>query len=176
VAGSRKPTTSTLAILRNYESVLRAKGFEPINFGRGNKDSGLGFTEDETVGYWRREEAGKGTIWVSLYVWYNGGPDARWPELTIVGTNAMEQTLEADAVTESKAATLADALHKTGRVAAYGITFDVYKATLRPGSCTGAGLGNGNARGEHRAAACDRAGASHHRGLPRYQAVGGPCH
>jgi OmpA-OmpF porin, OOP family len=127
-----KPTTSTLEILRNYEGVMRAKGFEPIISGRGNKYPGLDRTEDETVGYWRWEEHGKGTIWVSLHAWYNGGHDAPWSELTIVETKAMEQTLEGNAATEAKAATLADALQETGRVAVYGITFDFNKATLRP--------------------------------------------
>jgi outer membrane protein OmpA-like peptidoglycan-associated protein len=126
-----KPTTSTLEILRNYENALRGKGFEPVISGRGNKYPGLGLTEDETVGYWRSEEPGKGTIWVALHAWYNGGHDAPWSELTIVEIKAMEQTLEANAATEAKASTLADALQEAGRVAVYGITFDFNKATLR---------------------------------------------
>lgn len=64
-----KPTTSTLEILRNYEGVLRSKGFEPIISRRESKYPGLDRTEDETVGYWRWEEPGKGTIWVSLHAW-----------------------------------------------------------------------------------------------------------
>ncbi len=94
-----KPTTSTLEILRNYESVMRGKGFEPIISGRGNKYPGLNFGEDETVGYWRWEEPGKGTILASLHAWYNGGRVAPWSEVTIVDTKAMEQTLEANAAT-----------------------------------------------------------------------------
>lgn len=129
-----KPTTSTLEILRNYESVLRNKGFEPIISGRGNKYPGLSLSEDETVGYWRWEEPGKGTIWASLHAWYNGGHDAPWSDLTIVETKAMQQTLEANAAIEAKASTMADALQETGRVAVYGITFDFNKATLRPES------------------------------------------
>ena len=127
-----KPTTSVLEILRNYEGVMRAKGFEPIVACRGNKYPGLGFGEDETVGTWRWEEPGKGMVWVALHAWYNGGPDAPWSDLTIVETKAMQQTLEANAATEARAATLADALQQSGHVAIYGITFDFNKATLRP--------------------------------------------
>jgi len=111
---------------------MRAKGFEPIVAGRGNKYPGLGFGEDATIGTWRWEEPGKGTIWVSLHCWYNGGHDAPWSELTIVETKAMQQALEANAAIEAKSATLADALQESGRVAVYGITFDFNKATLRP--------------------------------------------
>ncbi len=71
-------------------------------------------------------------VWVALHAWYNGGPDAPWSDLTIVETKAMQQTLEANAATEAKAATLADALQQSGHVAIYGITFDFNKATLRP--------------------------------------------
>ena len=127
-----KPTTSVLEILRNYESVMRDKGFEAIVSGRGSKYPGLNFGEDETVGYWRWEEPGKGMIWVTLHAWYNGGSDAPWSDLTIVETKAMQQTLEANSATEAKASTLADALQESGHVAVYGITFDFNNATLRP--------------------------------------------
>ena len=110
---------------------MRAKGFEPIVAGRGSKYPGLGIGEDETVGTWRWEEPGKGMVWVTLHAWYNGGPDAPWSDLTIVETKAMQQTLEANAATEARAATLADALQQSGHVAIYGITFD-FTRRLRP--------------------------------------------
>ena len=72
-------------------------------------------------------------VWVTLHAWYNEWSlDTPWSDLTIVETKTMQQTLEANAATEAKAATLADALQESGHVAIYGITFDFNKATLRP--------------------------------------------
>ena len=127
-----KPSTSALEILRNYENVMRGKGFEPIVTGRGDRLPGLDVDNDVTVGYWRWEEPGKGEIWVSLRAYYNGGHDAPQSDLTIVETKSMQQALEANQEVEAKPATLASALKDNGRVAIYGITFDFNKATLRP--------------------------------------------
>lgn len=127
-----EPTTSTLEILRNYEAVLRGKGFETVVAGRGSKYPGLGLGDEDMIGYWRWEEPGKGMIWISLRAYYNGGHDSPQSSLTIVETKTMEQTLEANAATEAKATSMADALRESGRVAVYGITFDFNKATIRP--------------------------------------------
>jgi len=128
-----KPTTSILEIERNYENVLRGKGFEAIAAGRAGKYPGIDFSGGEDmIGYWRWEEPGKGMIYVSLHAWYNGGHDSPQSELVIVETQSMQQTLMGNAAVESKAASLADALQHNGRVAVYGITFDFNKATIRP--------------------------------------------
>ncbi len=129
---AHKPSTSTLEILRNYENVLRAKGFEDIVSGRGDHLSGLGLSDDDTVGSWRWEEPGKGMIWISLRAYYQGDRGHPCSDLVIVETQSMQQTLEANAATEAKPASLASALQEAGRVAVYGITFDFNKATLRP--------------------------------------------
>ncbi len=123
---------SPLEILRNYEGVLRAKGFEPIITGRATRYPGLDLNDEDCVGYWRWEEPGKGMIWISLRAWYNGGHDNPQSLLTIVETKTMEQTLEANAAAEAKSTSIADALKEAGRVAVYGITFDFNKASLRP--------------------------------------------
>jgi OOP family OmpA-OmpF porin len=139
-----KPTSSVLEIERNYETILRAKGFEPVVSGRGNRYPGLNLGDEEMFGYWRWDEPGKGMIWLALRVYYNGGHDQPQSDLTIVETKAMEQALEANSAVEVKAtgetkatiaaktATMADALQQTGRLAVYGITFDFNKATIRP--------------------------------------------
>jgi outer membrane protein OmpA-like peptidoglycan-associated protein len=127
-----KPSVSVLEIERNYENVLRSKGFEPIIAGRATKYPGIGGGDEDMIGYWRWEEPGKGMIWVSLHAFYNGGHDSPQSELTIVETMAMQQTLLANAAVEAKATNLADALQQNGRVAVYGITFDFNKATIRP--------------------------------------------
>jgi OOP family OmpA-OmpF porin len=139
-----KPTASVLEIERNYETILRAKGFDPVAFGRGDRYPGLGLGDEEMFGYWRWDEPGKGMIWVALRVYYNGPHDQPRSDLTIVETQAMQQTLEANSAVEAKAtgetkatieaktAAMTEALQQTGRLAVYGITFDFNKATIRP--------------------------------------------
>jgi outer membrane protein OmpA-like peptidoglycan-associated protein len=131
---SHKPSTSTLEILRNYENVLRSKGFEAVVSGRGDKLSGLGLSDDDTIGYWRWEEPGKGMIWISLHAYYQGDRGHPVSDLVIVETKSMQQVLEANEASEAKASSLASALQESGRVAIYGIAFDFNKATLRPES------------------------------------------
>jgi OmpA-OmpF porin, OOP family len=131
-AYEHKPTTSALEIERNYEAVLRGKGFEPIIAGRATRYPGLGLDVEDTIGYWRWEEPGKGMVWVSLHVYYNGSHEFPESRLTIVETRPMQQTLQGNAATEAKPASLADALQQNGRVAVYGITFDFNKASIRP--------------------------------------------
>ena len=127
-----KPSTSLLEVERNYENLLRGKGFEAIVAGRAGKYPGLSFGDEDTIGYWRWEEPGKGMIWISLHAYYNGGHDSPQSELTIVETKSMQQTLLGNAAVEAKAASLTDALQQNGHVAVYGITFDFNKATIRP--------------------------------------------
>ena len=127
-----KPSASALEILRNYETVLRGKGFEPVISGRADHYPGLGLGDEDMIGYWRWEEPGKGMIWVVVHAYYNGGHDQPESTLTIVETKAMEQTLQANAATEAKASSMADALRETGHLAVYGIAFDFNKASIRP--------------------------------------------
>jgi outer membrane protein OmpA-like peptidoglycan-associated protein len=131
-----KPTTSPLEILRNYQTVLQGRGFEAVIAGRTDRFPGIEGNNDDTVGYWRWEEPGKGMIWVSLHAYYNGGRDNPQSDLIIVETKSMQQTLEANAAVEAKPAGIADALKAEGHVAIYGITFDFNKATLRPEAAT----------------------------------------
>lgn len=132
-----KPSASTLEIQRNYETVLKAKGFEPIINGRVNRFPGLdtGMGAEDWISYWRWEEPGKGMIWIELQVYYyNGGREQPQSKLDIVETKGFQQTLEGNAAAaiETKAPALAVALQQAGHVAMYGITFDFNKATLRP--------------------------------------------
>src|SRR5690242_2795559 len=97
-----KPTTSVLEIERNYENLLRSKGFESIIAGRATKYPALSLNNEDMIGYWRWEEPGKGMIWVSLRAYYNGGHDSPQSELTIVETQSMRQTLLGNAAVEAK--------------------------------------------------------------------------
>src|SRR5690242_9253513 len=47
-----KPTTSTLEIVRNYDTLLRGKGFESVVSGKGANLPGLGLGDDEGVGFY----------------------------------------------------------------------------------------------------------------------------
>ena len=123
-----KPTTSTLEIVRQYDTVLKAKGFKVIVSGKGSAYPALNVAEESTIAYYRLDEAGGGTVWVHLDAWYNGGRDSPESRLTIVETKPMEQKLQ------GSAAAMQTALAATGRVAVYGINFDFAKATIRPDS------------------------------------------
>ncbi len=121
------PATSGLEILRNYQNVLAAKGFETIIAGKVENYPGALLNNggaDDLIGFWRWQEPGKGMIYVHLFAWAGGG--SSW--LEIVETKAMEQKLQGNA------AAMLDALQKTGRVAVYGINFDTAKATIKPDS------------------------------------------
>jgi outer membrane protein OmpA-like peptidoglycan-associated protein len=125
-----KPTTSTLEILRNYENVLKAKGFQAVVSGKATAYPALELGNDITVGYYRLEEPGGGTVWLHMEAWYNGGRDQPQSKLIVVETRPMEQKLQGNA------AAMQTALAETGRVAVYGINFDFGKATLRPDSAS----------------------------------------
>ena len=127
-----KPTTSVLEIERNYENLLRDKGFQQVLAGRANRYPGLGLGDEDTFGFWRWEEPGKGMIWVWLRAFYNGGHDSPQSTLTIVETKPMQQMLQGNAATETKPSNLADELQQKGRAAIYGIAFDFNMATIRP--------------------------------------------
>lgn len=121
------PATSGLEILRNYEAVLAAKGFEAIIAGKVANFPGAllhNGSANDLIGFWRWQEPGKGMIYVHLFAWADGSRS--W--LEIVETKAMEQKLVANA------GAMLDALQKTGRVAVYGINFDTAKATIKPDS------------------------------------------
>ena len=126
-AYDHNPETSGLEILRNYQNVLAAKGFETIIAGKVENYPGALLNNggaDDLIGFWRWQEPGKGMIYVHLFAWAGGG--SSW--LEIVEAKAMEQKLQGNA------AAMMDALQKTGRVAVYGINFDTAKATIKPDS------------------------------------------
>jgi outer membrane protein OmpA-like peptidoglycan-associated protein len=154
------PDTSGLEILRNYQSVLAAKGFETIIAGKVETYPGALLNNgggNDLIGFWRWQEPGKGMIYVHFFAWANGSNS--W--LEIVEAKAMEQKLEANTeampakVTEPPpppppspppvvaaaappppvvaptAETLKTTLEREGHVALY-INFDFDKATLKP--------------------------------------------
>ena len=127
-----KPTSSVLEIERNYENLLRDKGFQPVLTGHASRYPGLGLSDEDMFGYWRWEEPGKGMIWVYLRAFYNGGHDSPQSTLIIVETKPMQQMLQGNAGAEAKPTALADELAQKGRATVYGITFDFNKATIRP--------------------------------------------
>jgi hypothetical protein len=106
-AFEHKPTASVLEIYRNYETVLRAKGFDPVISGRASKFAALGLGDDDMIGYWRWEEPGKGMIWLSIRAWYQDAThDVPRSNLDIVETATIQQVLEANAAIEAKAISL----------------------------------------------------------------------
>jgi OmpA-OmpF porin, OOP family len=121
------PDTSGLEILRNYQNVLAAKGFETIIAGKVATYPGAllnNGSANDLFGFWRWQEPGKGMIYVHFFTYAAGGTS--WIE--IVETKAKEQK------PQGNAAAMLDALQKTGRVAVYGIHFDTAKATIKPDS------------------------------------------
>jgi OOP family OmpA-OmpF porin len=123
-----KPSTSTLEIVRQYDNLLRAKGFEVIISGKGSALKGLGLNDEDGEGYYRWDEPGRGMVWIHLHAFYNGGREAPESLVTIVEAKAMEQALQANA------ATMMTALDAVGRVAVYGVNFETAKATIKPDS------------------------------------------
>jgi len=123
-----KPSTSTLEIVRQYDAVLKAKGFQVIVSGKGAAYPALDVASEGAIAYYRLNEAGGGTVWVHLDAWYNGGRDSPESRVTIVETKPMEQKLQGNA------AAMQTALAESGRVAVYGINFDFAKATIREDS------------------------------------------
>ena len=123
-----KPTTSTLEIVRQYDSVLKAKGFKVIVSGKGVTYPALNIAEESTIAYYRLDEASGTTVWLHLDAWYNGGRDSPESRVTIVETAPMEQKLQGNV------GAMQTALAETGRVAVYGINFDFAKATIREDS------------------------------------------
>jgi OOP family OmpA-OmpF porin len=121
------PDIMGLEILRNYQNVLAAKGFETVIAGRVESYPGAllhNGSGNDLIGFWRWQEPGKGMVYVHLFTYANGYNS--WIE--IVEAKAMEQKLEANT------GAMLDALQKTGRVAVYGINFDTAKATIKPDS------------------------------------------
>ncbi len=102
---------SELEIIRNYENAIRKAGGTVL------------FTEGDSFTVGKIVQDGK-EIWVHARPWNSG----KGIELNIVERQAMEQTIQADA-----AAWLRD-ISATGRVAVYGIYFDVDKRDIKPES------------------------------------------
>ena len=102
--------TSRDEILSNYETEARRIGGETIN----RRSTRLVF---------RIPQPGGGVIWCRLDARAGGAY-----ELEIIDEAGLDLSVEFDA------GALLDALNRDGRVAIYGILFDVDLATLRPGS------------------------------------------
>lgn len=102
--------TSRDEILSNYESEARRLGGEVFN-------------RNSTRMVFRLTQPGGGVIWCRLDARSGGAY-----ELEIIDEAELDLSVEFDADA------LLDVLNRDGRVAIYGILFDVNRATLRPGS------------------------------------------
>ena len=102
--------TSRDEILSNYESEARRLGGEVFN-------------RSSTRMVFRLAQPGGGVIWCRLDARSGGAY-----ELEIIDEAGLDLSVEFDADA------LLEALNRDGRVAIYGILFDVDRATLRPGS------------------------------------------
>lgn len=135
---------TTLEVFRNYEMLLKKKGFQPM-FTCTNKDCGGRGFNHTVVPYWSgfsenygdqrylalRKEGPKGDIYVSLYVVRNhsvGGPTQNriYAQVDVVEIARMDVGMEV--VDASKMKKSIDA---HGHIALYGIMFDTDSAKIR---------------------------------------------
>lgn len=135
---------STLEIFRNYESALKKAGFEVL-FSCKNKACGghqfmramngyLWLTSDDQRYLAAKLSRDEGDVYVSLYVTSSGaggGPTYKrvLTQLHVIEVKPMQEnmvTVDADA--------MAKGIGEEGRIALYGIFFDVDKATIKPES------------------------------------------
>ena len=135
---------STLEIFRNYESALKAAGFE-VFFSCKNKACGgyqfyramngyMWLTSDDQRYLAAKLPRDEGDVYVSLYVTPSGaagGPTHRrvLAQLHVIEVKPMQEnmvTVDADA--------MAKGIGEKGKIALYGILFDVDKATIKPES------------------------------------------
>lgn len=138
------PERSSLEIFRNYEKALKEAGFEVL-FSCKNKACGgyefhramngyLWLTSDEQRYLAAKLSRGEGDVYVSLYVTPSGaggGPTHKrvLTQLHVIEVEPMQEnmvTVDADA--------MAKGIGEEGRIALYGILFDVDKATIKPES------------------------------------------
>lgn len=125
-----KPQTSPLAIVRNYENVLKAQGFVVIVAGRETQFPGIPVNGSSgAFGAFRLDRDGAPAVWINVSAWEHSGGEDPTSEVTIVEIKAMEQQLQ-----KGSAEDMLRDLQQAGRVAVYGINFDTGKATIRPDS------------------------------------------
>ena len=120
-----KPGTSSLEILRQYETALTKAGFVKLLADRTKKLPDHDLISGDTFGAFRLDRDGKAAIFVNLEA---ADYDTVVSSLTIVEPGTLEQKLNADADGFYKAIT------EKGRVAIYGINFDTGKAVVRSDS------------------------------------------
>lgn len=135
---------SILEVARNYQSKLQGDGFETLFFCRGadcgeapafwtvaNDGSGLRSQWDSNTYLLAKKTTGGSDIWVSVFGVESGGTATNplTPEVlvTVVETQAMED----NKIEVKNASAIGSALDSSGKIAIYGIFFDVDKATLK---------------------------------------------
>lgn len=138
---------SVLEVVRNYEEALKGKGFVPVYACRQRAcgvettfwtaaRNGIGlpsFWESNTYSLLKLERP-EGAVWVSIFG-VETKATANRPLTPSIALNVMEEkAMEADKVSVVAASALKSAIDATGRVAVYGLYFDVDKAELRPDS------------------------------------------
>lgn len=140
---------SALEVFRNYEKVLKDKGFEPVfacargdcggrNFNHaiaeGKLYSLFGEYQAEQQYLAARLARPEGDIYAALYVVLNksgGGPNRN---RAIVQLDVIELKKMEERMVVAKASDMQREIGSQGRVAVYGILFDFDKDTLRPDS------------------------------------------
>jgi len=138
------PERSTLEIFRNYETALKDAGFETIYSCKNKICGGYEFSKATKANLWsiyedirylaaklKRDE---GDVYVSLYVSpsNNTGGPRKGRILTQLHVVEMEP-MQTDMVTVDADA-MAKGIGKEGKIALYGILFDLDKATIKPES------------------------------------------
>jgi len=143
---------STLQVYRNFEKILKGKGFTPLFACKGNDECGWGswFMGAQTLGGLReyayqmgedyrymaaRLVRSKGDVYVSMLVYkYDSSVVRGWEGHTMAEINVAEIEPMQEEMVRVKAEDLAKSIREAGHAAVHQIYFDTDSATLKPES------------------------------------------
>jgi outer membrane protein OmpA-like peptidoglycan-associated protein len=135
---------SVLEVVRNYQKKLEGEGFITQFFCRtaecgeapafwtvANDGSGLRSQWDSNTYLLTRRTSGGSDIWVSVMGVEFGGTATKPLTPQVLVTVVEAQAMEEDKIEVKDASAIGSALESAGKIAIYGIYFDVDKATLK---------------------------------------------
>jgi len=134
-------STSTLKVLRNFQTALKGEGFEEMFQCEGKRCGSPGVWDElleqvpinngkqATIRYLAAKKTRDGHgVYLGIYVMET------YAGKVLVGLDVVESKEMETGLVEVNAKTLQDQLSKNGKVAIYGIRFDTDKAELKPES------------------------------------------
>ena len=142
---------SILEVMRNYESALKAKGFEIRFFCQGAKECspgqsasafwtagkgqiGMPTTWDTTVYLLAERNADKGKVTVGMLGVETQATSSRAMTPHVAVTVVESKPMDSDKVAVVEASEMQRALERDGKIAIYGIYFDFDKTEIKPES------------------------------------------